>query len=284
MISVTVYSEPGVEGWNRQRVERILRSVLRSEKTETLGRISVSFIGKEEIRKIKNEFFHQDIYTDVISFLYGQNEEDDIWGEILISPEIAKEQAGEQGESLEDEMKVLLIHGFLHLLGYDDEKPRDHLKMNERQKYILTQLIEDEKRERLIKLAASVRKNAYSPYSQLAVGAALETVGGVMVAGCNVENASFGLSLCAERVALVKAISSGYRQFVRLAVIANESSECFPCGACRQVLFEFSPNLEIIAARTGNEFQVFSLRDLFSHPFQFVFPHHISETGSSHDL
>ncbi len=97
----------------------------------------------------------------------------------------------------------------------------------------------------LVKAAEEAMKNSYSPYSKIRVGAALLTKDGRVFTGCNVENASYGLSMCAERVAVFKAVSEGFRDFQAIAV-ASDSVNPSPCGACRQVLSEFSPDMDVI--------------------------------------
>ena len=121
-------------------------------------------------------------------------------------------------------------------------------------------------REELVRLAREVRRQAYAPYSDFRVGAALLGVSGRAYTGCNVENISYGLTVCAERVALFKAVSEGERKFRAIAVVtANAAS---PCGACRQVLSEFEPNLEVVIAREDSEdYEIFSLRDLLPRSF-----------------
>jgi cytidine deaminase len=99
----------------------------------------------------------------------------------------------------------------------------------------------------LVRVAVEARRNAYAPYSGFAVGAALLAEDGRIFTGCNVENASYGLTVCAERVALFKAVSEGARRFLALAVACGEGA-CAPCGACRQVLYEFAPDLLVIMA------------------------------------
>jgi len=94
----------------------------------------------------------------------------------------------------------------------------------------------------LIEKARKAKEFAYSPYSKFPVGAAILAKSGKVYTGCNIENSSFGLSICAERVALFKAVSVGEKEFVKLAVVGPENSSVFPCGACRQVLFEFAPD------------------------------------------
>ncbi len=101
--------------------------------------------------------------------------------------------------------------------------------------------------EELIKLAAKARKKAYAPYSNFKVGAALETKNGHVYTGANVENSSFGLSMCAERIAIFKAVTNGETEFKKLAVIANTKDVVSPCGACRQVMAEFG-DFEVLLA------------------------------------
>ncbi len=122
----------------------------------------------------------------------------------------------------------------------------------------------------LLKKAVEARENSYSPYSKFAVGAALETVDGEIFTGCNVENASYGLSICAERTALVKAVSAGARKFKRLAIVADTPEAVTPCGMCRQMLIEFSPGLELILANTKGKTEKINLSELLPKAFQLT--------------
>lgn len=116
-------------------------------------------------------------------------------------------------------------------------------------------------RERLIELAREVRRQAYAPYSNFRVGAALLGASGQAYTGCNVENISYGLTVCAERVALFKAVSEGEREFRAIAVVTDNAAS--PCGACRQVLSEFGRDMEVIIAQDGCEgYEILSLSDL----------------------
>lgn len=108
----------------------------------------------------------------------------------------------------------------------------------------------------LIKVARKVRQNAHAPYSHFQVGAALETKSGKVFCGCNVENISYGLTICAERNAIFNAIASGVHSFRRIVIVADSNEPVTPCGACRQVLSEFSDDMEIICVNLkGKEFR-----------------------------
>ncbi|MDR7483251.1 MAG: cytidine deaminase [Armatimonadota bacterium] len=118
--------------------------------------------------------------------------------------------------------------------------------------------------EALTRAARAVRRRAYAPYSRFAVGAAVLTVSGTIVAGCNVENASYGLSICAERVAVACAVAGGHRRLRAVAVAADPPAP--PCGACRQVLLEFGVDAVIVAPVRGAP-RLHRLADLLAHPF-----------------
>lgn len=253
---------------SRAVIKKIVDYVGELENREIPGKLSIAFVSLDEIRALKREFFHQNIDTDVISFLYGTEEPDEVWGEVIICPEKAREYAHTYGTRYENEQKLLLIHGLLHLLGYDDTDADKKQIMEKRQNYILDHLLIVEKRDQLVLSAQKAQQYAYAPYSLFPVGAALETCDGKVIQGGNIENASLGLSICAERVALFKAISIGYATFTRLAVVSSSQDYCLPCGACRQVLHEFAPHLEILTARHGGDYQVYTLDELLPHPFR----------------
>ena len=99
------------------------------------------------------------------------------------------------------------------------------------------------------------------------MGAALETVNGVIIAGCNIENATYGLTVCAERVAMFKALSDGHRRFRRIAIVADTAEPTPPCGACRQILWEFGGDLEVILANLRRETGRFAMQELLPLPF-----------------
>jgi cytidine deaminase len=114
----------------------------------------------------------------------------------------------------------------------------------------------------LLAAARSARQNAYAPYSKFGVGAAIATVSGETFTGCNIENLSFGLTMCAERAAVASAVASGHKDLAAIAIVADSRQPPVPCGACRQVLAEFNPNLIIIAATTEGLVQRFELSKL----------------------
>ena len=120
----------------------------------------------------------------------------------------------------------------------------------------------------LADLAYAMLEKSYVPYSKFPVGAALLCADGTVFTGCNVENAAYGSTICAERTALVKAVSEGHRDdFVRLAVVGNSKDYCWPCGACRQMLYEFAPGLELLVARGDHDYVKLPLKDLLPHGF-----------------
>jgi len=126
--------------------------------------------------------------------------------------------------------------------------------------------------EKLSKLAIEAKSMAYSPYSNFSVGVALLAKSGKIYTGCNIESASYTPTICAERVALYKAVSEGDREFVAIAVAGSlkdsEPNYCYPCGVCRQSIREFaSDELVVIISKTATEYRVHSLGELFPHSF-----------------
>lgn len=120
--------------------------------------------------------------------------------------------------------------------------------------------------DELIRTARDARAAAYAPYSQFAVGAALRVADGSIFTGVNVENLSFGLTLCAERAAVVAAVTAGHRQFSELVICADTQVPISPCGACRQVLAEFSPELSITSVARDGQSMTWSLAELLPRP------------------
>ncbi len=121
--------------------------------------------------------------------------------------------------------------------------------------------------EYLVKAALDARLNAVAPYSNFKVGAALLTPEGKIYTGCNVENATYGLSVCAERVALWKALSEGERTFSRIAVATDSLRPAPPCGACRQLLWEFAGDVEVVLVNLQGKNETFQLAALFPEAF-----------------
>jgi cytidine deaminase len=119
----------------------------------------------------------------------------------------------------------------------------------------------------LVAAARAARRRAVAPYSRFKVGAALETVNGIVITGCNIENATYGLTVCAERVAMFTALAAGHRRFRRIAVVAATEAPTPPCGACRQILWEFAGDIEVILANLRKEAGRHQLADLLPLPF-----------------
>lgn len=253
--------------------------------------ISVRLCDDETIHEINREFRGIDCATDVLSFpmvnypqgvtagqadkLLRQALDDELnacmLGDLILSVPHVLAQAEEYGHSPEREAAYLLVHGICHLLGYDHIDPDDQRRMRAMEEKILNavgmgrdeqQQISD---ETLLALAVSARERSYSPYSGYAVGAALLAADGRVFQGCNIENASFGLTNCAERTAMFKAISEGATEFTAIAISA-ETSAPWPCGACRQVLNEFAPGIRVLVT-WGGHVEEAPLSELLPHGF-----------------
>lgn len=119
----------------------------------------------------------------------------------------------------------------------------------------------------LINLAVAAKENSYSPYSEFPVGAALECADGTVFQGCNVENAAFGSTICAEASALVSAVSAGHRDFTRIAISSDGTTYCMPCGNCRQLINEFTPDIEVLASRADGRYVSYPLSELLPRSF-----------------
>ncbi len=120
----------------------------------------------------------------------------------------------------------------------------------------------------LYKLARKSAENAYAPFSGFKVGAAILTTGGDVFTGVNVENSSYGATICAERVACTKAVSEGFREFEAIAIATYDGVEASPCGMCRQFLFEFAPKLRVITGKNEDEIEVSNLDELLPKGFR----------------
>lgn len=233
--------------------------------------VSVRLCDDDTIHAVNREYRGVDRATDVLSFpmvnypkgvtaggadALLRREWDDgldacMLGDLVISVPHVIAQAEEYGHSNEREAAYLLVHGLCHLMGYDHIEEEDKRRMRAMEEKVLSELgMEREGQgqisdEALLALARTARERSYSPYSGFAVGAALLCADGRVYQGCNIENASFGLTNCAERTAVFKAVSEGATEFTAIA-IASEKTAPWPCGACRQVLNEFAPNIRIL--------------------------------------
>lgn len=119
----------------------------------------------------------------------------------------------------------------------------------------------------LIKTATRARENAFAPYSNFQVGAAVETANGKIYTGCNVENASYGLTVCAERIAIWKAMSEGEREFTKIVVVADTAELTPPCGACRQIIWEFCGDIAVVLANLKGKSETLQMSELFPKAF-----------------
>lgn len=125
--------------------------------------------------------------------------------------------------------------------------------------------------EKLIETAISARENAHAPFSHFKVGASLLTETGEIITGCNVENATYGLTLCAERTAIFKAVSEGKKKFKKIAIAADTENLTPPCGACRQIIWEFCGDIEVVLANLEGKTETFQMRELFPNAFDSTF-------------
>lgn len=187
-------------------------------------------------------------------------------GDIVISMDHARMQADEYGHSLERELCYLLVHGLFHLFGYDHINEEDKAAMREREERALEKSGISQADSLIIEKARQAMKTAYVPYSHYQVGACLMCDDGRTFTGCNVENASYGLTNCAERTAVFKAVSEGAANFTAIAIAANAMPP-WPCGACRQVLSEFCGDLRVLVTWDDHEVEVTSLSELLPHSF-----------------
>lgn len=126
---------------------------------------------------------------------------------------------------------------------------------------------EENQLQHLLAGAREARKKAFAPFSHFPVGAALLTSDGQIITGCNIESASYGLTMCAERVAIFKAVSEGHTSFAKIAIVTDTEKLTPPCGACRQVLWELGGDLQVILGNLGTARTIFQLRELLPEPF-----------------
>lgn len=193
-------------------------------------------------------------------------------GDLIISVPHVLAQAAEYNHSPEREAAYLLVHGLCHLMGYDHMEEDERKVMRTMEEKILDSVGMTREGggntsdETLLALAREAMKRSYSPYSHYGVGAALLCEDGRIFQGCNIENASFGLTNCAERTAMFKAISEGASGFTTIA-IAAKSAAPWPCGACRQVLNEFAPGIRVIVTWGDGLVDEMNLSQLLPHGF-----------------
>lgn len=259
----------------KEKMQTAADLCLKTEGVSATCSVSVRLCDDQTIEAVNSEFRGIDKSTDVLSFPtinypsgktagtcenlirreYDDETDTCFLGDIVISVPHIYSQAAEYGHNVEREAVFLLVHGICHLMGYDHIEDKDRIKMREIENRIMSSIavfrnagISDDDRL-LIQKAADAMQYSYSPYSHFPVGAAIRTSDGLIYTGCNVENVSFGLTNCAERTAVFKAVSDGKRSFDAIAIAANQTP--WPCGACRQVLAEFSPNIRILLYHDG---------------------------------
>lgn len=195
-------------------------------------------------------------------------------GDILISVPRAQAQATAFGHSLSRELGYLLAHGIFHLFGYDHVTAQQQKEMRQMEEKALGiagitregSAPTSPTDEQLLALAREAMQRSYSPYSRFRVGACVLSADGRLFTGCNIENASYGLTNCAERTAIFKAVSEGATDFTAIA-IAAENAAPWPCGACRQVLNEFSNDMRVLVTWGHDAVEKTTLAALLPHSF-----------------
>lgn len=258
---------PVSEG-TEQTLLRVARCCLAAEGVTQPCMAYLRFSDDADIHQINREQRNVDRATDVLSFpagpfnprhtaghcpktlhsLYDPQERACRLGDIIISLDHARAQAAEYGHSFERELCYLTAHALFHLMGYDHMNDQDKSQMRRMEEKAMNEAgISRVSDDELLALAAKAMQYSYSPYSKFKVGACLLAADGRVFTGCNIENASYGATNCAERTALFKAVSEGAHEFVAIA-IATEKALAWPCGICRQALCEFAPHLRVITA------------------------------------
>ncbi len=265
-------------------LRRVCFACLKTEGASGKVSIHLSLTDDHTIADVNARFRNNPNATDVLSFpscpftpeaplhlarqLLRQEYDPDtgacFLGDVVISVPHARKQAKEYGHSFQREIAYLMAHAVFHLMGYDHIKEEDKTIMREQEEKSLVSagLITD---EMLLEKARQAMEFSYSPYSHFRVGACLRCTDGSVYTGCNIENASFGATNCAERTAVFKAVSEGHRSFDAIA-IASDHQAPWPCGICRQVLNEFSPDMRVIVTWEGHVEEA-GLKDLLPHGF-----------------
>lgn len=266
----------------------VIEAALDYEKFPFEAEVSLTLTDNDGIRKINREFRNMDKPTDVLSFPLIQYEhagdfsflEDNedcfnpetgeaVLGDIVISLDKVLEQSESFGHSVKREYAFLIAHSMLHLMGYDHMDRDEAAIMEKKQEEILENLgISRVSDEELLEEAEKAKEFAYVPYSRFKVGAAILTRSGNVYTGCNIENSSLGATICAERTAAVKAISSGDCEFTRIAVVSSGGGVTYPCGICRQFLSDFMcGNAEMVFHDEAGKITVIPFKDIY--PFSF---------------
>lgn len=272
---------------DENRLSRLAQTAAVKEGLELNCYAVITLCDDETIRRVNWEQRHVDAVTDVLSFpsvdypvgetarntthLIEQEWDTEqsacFLGEVLLALPTVQRQANDYGHSFERELGYLLVHGILHLFGYDHQNKEDKQRMRKQEESILMSAQAPSIDEAtLLKQARAAREQAYVPYSNYRVGASLLGADGNIYTGCNVENASFGLTNCGERTAVFKAVSAGCREFLALA-IAADAFPPWPCGACRQVLSEFSEDMPVYITWGENKVERSTLKALLPHSF-----------------
>ena len=276
-----VPAAPETESLIRQACE----AALETEGVETFVSVHVMLTDDEEIRNYNQQYRGIDRATDVLSFpaspftpehtagsqpetlrkAYDPDDGACFLGDIIISIPHAEAQAAEYGHAVTREIAYLTTHAMFHLMGYDHMNEKDRKAMRNKEEEAISKFALSQEDEWMLQQAREAMSMSYSPYSHYAVGACLKCTDGTYYTGCNIENASFGATNCAERTAIFKAVSEGKRSFESIA-IASAGSEAWPCGICRQVMYEFSPEMRVMITWDGHTAQAL-LRDLLPHGF-----------------
>ena len=274
----------------RELMQRCADSAKAAEGVMVPLGVYVRIVDDQEIQEINREQRGKDMSTDVLSFPtvnypkgktaggcerqlrreYDPELGACLLGDIVISMDHVRAQAAEYGHSVQRETGYLLTHGLFHLMGYDHMTDSDKPVMRAMEERALSAIgltreenaVTDEK---LLEMAVGMLAYSYVPYSNYPVGAALLGKDGRIFTGCNVENAAYGNTMCAERTALYKAVSEGAREFEAVAIAARGSAP-FPCGACRQSLYEFAPDLCVLVTWDGHVRKT-TLRELLPEGF-----------------
>lgn len=282
---------------------RVCEACFQLEGIENAG-MTVRIASAEEVRGLNRTMRGIDRETDVLSFpgaafrpgrtagmdparvrrLYDPSLGWRNLGDCVISLSRAREQAREYGHSLARELGYLTAHSAFHLMGYDHETPKDRAAMRqmEERAMAMAALARTEEPpmtdQQLYDLACEAMHNSYAPYSGFKVGACLLSSDGRVFQGCNIENASYGATICAERSAVSRAMMEGARSFTAIAVVGS-GAQAWPCGICRQVLNEFSDGMRVICGQYGQDFEVVPLAELLPHSFG---PEHLGVQEDGH--